>query len=122
MTNKLYYLASPYSSENQLVRVMRYETISYIAAKLIEQGYFLIEPIASCHDKALKYGLPIGYEYWKTRDRLLISRCDAIIVAMMPGWKESVGVKDEIEYAESLGKEVIYFDVDLILETLRSEI
>lgn len=109
-TSKLYYLASPYSHPDKKVMQERYELINLIAVRLIERGYNLIEPIAMCHEKSKKYTLPTGYEYWKSRDRLLVSRCDGIMVAKMDGWKESVGVTDEIYYAKLLGMPVYYID------------
>lgn len=112
----LYYLASPYSHENPFVRHIRYEIINAIAAQLASQGFLLLEPIASCHNKSLLYKLPAGYEFWKNRDRRLISRSDGIIVVIMPGWQESVGVTDEIEFATSLGLPVHYLNPKDILD------
>lgn len=108
--NKLYYLASPYSHPDPYIKHLRYEQINKIAVLLIERGLLLIEPIASCHDKSLKYKLPTGYEYWKTRDRALIKKSDGVIVAMMDGWKESIGVTDEVEYATSLDKPILFLN------------
>jgi len=39
----------------------------------------------------------------------LLARCDMLLVVTMPGWKESAGVKVEIECAKRLGKPIIYF-------------
>jgi hypothetical protein len=63
-----------------------------------------------CHEKSKRYTLPTGYDYWKSRDRLLVSRCDGIMVAKMDGWKESIGVQDEIQCARELGLPVYYID------------
>lgn len=48
------------------------------------------------------------YESWKERCRCLIDICDMMIVIKAPGWEESVGVMDEIEYAKQ-GKLPIFF-------------
>ena len=104
---KVWYLASPYSHKNSDIMEKRYAEVSDVAAQLILAGLILIEPIAMCHHKSLKYQLPTGYEYWKTRDRTFIERSDGVIVLLIPGWKESVGVTDEIAYAKSLGKPVL---------------
>ena len=109
---KLYYLASPFSHANPFVQTVRYEMINYIAARLTEEGYMLIEPIGSCFDKSTKYKMPGGYEYWKHRDRTLIEHSDGIIVAQMEGWSYSVGVGDEIDHAVKLGLSVYLLDVN----------
>lgn len=107
---KLYYLVSPYSSKKKTIIKQRYERVLYIATKLIAQGYHLIEPIAMCHEKSKRFELPTGYEFWKERDRLLISRCDGLIVCKMDGLEKSVGCTDEIAYARELGMEIKYCD------------
>lgn len=110
--SKLYYLASPYSHQNKLVMNIRYEIVIYAASRLTAEGFRLLEPIAMCHEQSSRYELPQGYEFWKTRDRSFIDLCDAVMVLTIPGWEESVGVTDEIEYAYSLGKDVFYLSID----------
>lgn len=109
---KLYYLVSPYSHKQKKVIKQRYEQVLYIAHKLICQGYHLIEPIAMCHEKSKRFQLPTGYEFWKERDRLLISRCDGLIVCLMDGLDQSVGCTDELQYARQLGIEILYCDTE----------
>ncbi len=112
---KVYYLASPYSHKQQAVMDMRYEMVNMAGAILIKEGFILIEPIAMCHHKSGKYDLPTGYEYWKTRDRTFIERSDGIIVLTLDGWKESVGVSDEIQYSYYLGKQIVYLSLDELI-------
>lgn len=117
MTSKtLYYLASPYSHDNKFVQNVRYEMTLYASYILIERGYRLLEPIAQCHQQSLRYDLPGGYDFWQDRDRDFISRCDAVLVLKFPGWAESKGVTDEINYAIELKKPVYYIDVDTIID------
>lgn len=119
--NKIYYICSPYSTPvpdlsslpkdlqdltKRLLRKRRHDEAQRLASKLIEQGYLLVEPIASCHYKNDKLGLKAEYDYWQRRDRRLVERCDGVIVLGMDGWKESVGVTDEVKYAKELGREV----------------
>ena len=106
----LYYFASPYSHPNPLVKNVRYEMTVYLSSTLTKQGFRLLEPIAMCHDQAMKYTLPTGYSFWQTRDRGFIDVSDAVIVAKMKGWLESEGVQDEIEHALSTGKPVHYLE------------
>lgn len=110
--NHLYYLASPYSHEDPKIIEQRYELANKVAYQLIIKGYTMIEPISMNHVKALKYDMPKDFKFWQTRDTLLISRCDGVIVAMIDGWAESKGVVAEIEFAESLELPVYYWDVE----------
>jgi hypothetical protein len=106
--NKLYYLASPYSHSDPAIEELRYNQINEIGTILIKAGHMLIEPIAMCHHKK-KYNLPGSYEFWSRINKKLISVCDGIIIAkVIDGWDKSIGVADEIKYAQSLDKEVYY--------------
>jgi hypothetical protein len=118
----VYYLASPYSSKNEYVKEHRYLTICAISAALTNMGYLLIEPIGASHPIARMFKLPTGYEFWKTRDRALIERSNGVIVAMMDGWEQSVGVTDEIEFATSIGKPVYYLNPEDVLETVQAAV
>ncbi len=104
----VYYFASPYTSPSDYIREQRYLDVVKVATDLINQGFTLIEPIAMSHHHAQRFGLPSGYDFWKKRDRTFIERCDAVLVCMLDGWKESIGVNDEIQYARTLGKPVFY--------------
>lgn len=114
--NKMYYLASPYTHKNKFVETLRYEAVVYAATKLIHKGYTVVEPIASCHEKGVRYDLPGGYAFWQKRDRWFIDKCDGILVLTLPGWNESVGVSDEIEYAAQLGLEIHYINPEELFE------
>lgn len=113
--DKVYYFASPYSHKDFNVVESRYLEQQRLVAHLIKAyGALIINPIEMCHNLSQTYELPSGYEFWKTRDRKLISISDAIIVAKMPGWEESIGVTDEIKYARFLQKEVFYIDPETL--------
>lgn len=108
----LAYLASPYSHEDELVRLQRYEDITRIAAYLTERGQVLICPITTSHN-IQKYmsNKSFGFAgFWELIDFNYIDRCDEMIVAMMDGWKESVGVQAEIRYATYRGMRIRYFN------------
>jgi len=108
--DKVYYIISPFTHKDKEIEKMRYETQGVLHSELILQGYTTIAPIEMCYHLHLRFGLPGGYEFWQKRDRALIKVSDGVVVFKMNGWKESKGVTDEIQYAESLGKEVYYLD------------
>lgn len=113
--DKVYYLASPYSHENAFVRSFRYEAVIYAGALLTKQGYQLIEPMGMAHPPSLAYAMPTGYEFWKVRDRNLISRCDGTIVFTLPGWEISEGVQDEIKWTTEQHKPVFELPVHEVI-------
>lgn len=109
--SKVYYLASPYSTpvEDGDYKQIRYQLIEAIALDLMNQGYILIEPIATSHPKSVKYHLPQTFDYWQRRDLSLIDVSHGVIVADMFGWDKSVGVTEEIKHAKAHGKPVYLY-------------
>lgn len=108
--NKLTYLASPYSHKLKRVRMQRYNDVTIAAAKLTEKGYALICPITTSHNFVpyMKSG-NFGFKgFWERLDLFYISMCHEVVVLMLDGWKESVGVQAEIEYAKELGIPIKY--------------
>lgn len=114
VSTPLIYLASPYTHKNKSIMAKRFIDISNIAAKLTNKGLFIFSPISMNHPWKEYSDEPLGYtwEFWQTFDTKLLDKCDEILVAMMPGWKESIGVQAEIKIARQLGKPVKYLNVD----------
>ena len=57
-------------------------------------------------------GLPGTWEFWAEQDRRQLELCDEVVVLMLPGWRESEGVRAEVALAEELGKSVRYADAE----------
>lgn len=113
----LWYVASPYSHPRKRVMQHRAAMVDYIMAKLYEKyKVALIPPILISRVIKECLGDSIGTDFkeWKKVDLKYISRCDAVIVVMLPGWKESIGVKAEILFALRNQIPVKYFDTDLL--------
>lgn len=102
------YLASPYSHPAAVVRVNRWNAVCRVAGRLMNEGNIVFSPIAHSHPIAVQCELPGTWDFWHQFDRAFIEWSDAVVIAMLPGWKESVGVKAEIEIAQKLGKPVEY--------------
>lgn len=102
-TNKLLYVAGPYSVGNTQENIRRAEMVS---VNLIRQGFHVITPHknTACYEKYEDGNLT--YETWIKMDLDLLSRCDAIYV--MVNSENSLGVKKEIEFARAMGIPVIY--------------
>ena len=72
------------------------------AAELFRNGYHVHSPIQEWHPTAKEYGLPqTCCDTWREMDFNKIELSEYMIVCdTMPGWRESVGVTDEIEHAK----------------------
>lgn len=119
----LVYLACPYSHDDPFVRRERFEYASRAAAELMAAGLLVFSPISHTHPIA-EHGLPKGWDFWEKYDRAILGVCKAMIVLMLEGWRESVGVQAEIQIMRDAGKPIhfIYFDGSHrdVIESLRS--
>lgn len=117
---KLIYLATPYSpvgamprDDADILKTNRSIFAAEIAARLIKQGHHVYSPIAASHLIAIYGGLEGDWKTWQALDERMIDCCDELWVACeMDGWRASVGVTAEIEYAKRTGKPVIYYEGD----------
>lgn len=102
------YLASPYNHPNPEVRAERRKMVCEKAMELLRQGIPVISPIA--HNLALvdACGAETGWDNWKMQDTAILSVCRKLMVLMLDGWRESVGVANEILYARENGIPIEY--------------
>ena len=99
------YLASPYTHLDPFIREQRFHEACRAAAAITRAGLVVFSPIAHSHP-LVEYGLPTDWGFWQRFDRAYLERCDEVVVLMLDGWKESVGVQAEIRLARELGKPV----------------
>lgn len=104
------YLAAPYSHPDEKVKAERMRRFYEIDAMLTNHGLFTISPLMKV--ETCKHGkVPDDWQYWKEYSCHLLDMCDKMIVLMFDGWQDSVGVRAEIEYAETHSIEIEYVDV-----------
>lgn len=101
------YLASPYSHPDAMIRRQRFHAACRAAANLLASGLTVFSPIVHGHP-LVDHGLPTNWPFWERFDRDHMTRCDEVVVLMLDGWRESVGVAAEIRIAGELGKPVRY--------------
>lgn len=102
--SQLLYLASPYSHSSAAVRQARFEAAVAATCALIASGRLAISPIVHSHPLALAEGfaLPGDWQGWQELDSALLARCDALVVAPIEGYLDSVGVAHEVALAVGL--------------------
>jgi len=107
MTGYLY-LSSPYTHDDEKVRLYRYEKALETLAELTKYGYIVFSPIVHSHPMAEKYDMPKDSTYWSTVNRTFVYSCSALVVLCIEGWSKSSGVSEEVEQAERENKEIFY--------------
>lgn len=98
------YLAIPYTGEEDAA----YRFANRYAGMLMQEGHLVFSPISMCHSIAQVAKLPTDFEYWRRFNIHMLDLCDVLVVLMFDGWKESVGVTAEIEYATKIGMPILY--------------
>ena len=86
-----------------MIQDERFETMRAIVAEIfIQQSViFPYSPIVYSHDlnTYIERVDNIGFD-WVERDKIILAKCDGMVVVTMDGWKESVGVQEEIKFCE----------------------
>ncbi len=102
------YVASPYGDADAR-RYDRYDAVLRMCGYLISAGVRAYSPIVYTHHiHEAGYTPPDGwYEY----DLGMLGMFDVLLVCMLPGWEESLGVQKEIARAKSLRKPILYVRV-----------
>lgn len=106
------YLAQPYSHPDPTVREQRFREACRVTAALVHAGHVVFSPVVHSHFLS-EHGLPNTWSFWRKQDQIFLERADSLVVLMLPGWQESVGVRGEIEIARELGKPTVYLELDL---------
>lgn len=104
------YLACPYSHPDPAVREARFQAACRAAADRLIAGEVAFTPVVYGHPLVAMdtLGVPGDWSFWSRLDRAMIERCDAVHVLALPGWDTSVGVRQEVLLARSLGKPVTF--------------
>lgn len=113
---KLFYLASPFTHPSKHVRSRRINRVTDVTIRLLRAGIQAFSPISynGAWERTV-YRLPCEWPFWEKYDKNFLKRCDAMIVLKIPGWKESVGVTAEIEYADQLGMPIFYITEEQVV-------
>lgn len=108
------YVSGPYTSDDIDVQVERYRAHKRYTASLIRMQLVAFSPIVHCHELAIDYELPKGYEFWRVQCLGMLAKAEMMHVMKLEGWEDSVGTQDEIDFAMSNNISLIYTNVGLI--------
>jgi hypothetical protein len=101
------YLAAPYNSNDPEVVEARMKRVLKHLATLNSQGNEAFSPLLM-HFCLTEGDLPTDYSFWRGFCRFFLRVSDELQVLTLPGWEDSPGVCDEIQYAGELGVPVKY--------------
>ena len=96
------YLASPYSDPDPKVRLWRYEEALNACVHLTRKRYIIYSPIVHFHHAANIHDMPLDAQFWWTHNSTMLSVANTLFILTLPGWKNSVGIRQEWRQALSL--------------------
>lgn len=101
------YLASPYSKFNAGLDAA-FKAACEQTALLIRAGYNVFSPVAHSHPVA-QFGNfdPLDCAMWLEQDEPFMEAAAGIVVLMLEGWQESVGVMHEINRFAEMDKPIV---------------
>ena len=107
---RLIYLGGPYSHKEKSIMNERVEHHAKVLAYFARtaENLVLYSPIIHWSMVAYSHDLPHDFNYWKQQDFHMIRTATAMWVTVLPGWRESFGLGQELEYAKDIGREIMY--------------
>lgn len=120
MTNNLAYLGQPYAHPSSIVQSVRGTLACAVSGELNRRGIPNFSPIA--HSCRIPSAPPGGWV--KALDLPILRICNSLKVLMIAGWRESVGLTEEIKFATEhdisidylIPWEIVPFEYETILE------
>ena len=108
---KRIYLASPYSHDNEQIRIQRFEAVALATAFLLaNQDVVVYSPIVHSHVIAQHLDNFLDHDFWLTQDASHILSCNELIVYKLAGYDKSFGVSWEIGFANGKSIPVSYLE------------
>ena len=107
----IFYIAVPYTHPNPNISDLRFRMVTEFCARQSRLGVVVFSPITHSHELA-KYGTPSVWEFWKQIDVEFLRRSSFLIILMLDGWRDSVGVQAEIKLAQDLDVPFMYLNYD----------
>jgi hypothetical protein len=106
-TKGMTYVASPYSHGD---REENFRLVSKKTAQMVAEGTIAISPITYGHTLLEFKSMPNDWKFWQEFCLSILSKCDNMVVYMMPGWDKSEGVAAEISYARDMQIPIEYIE------------
>lgn len=118
---KKVYVASPYSHDDERIRNLRAQQVEEVAGLLQNDfNYAFILPITMSHNTGKHMtNKGFSFDHWRDKDLTYIDCCDELWVITLNGWKESIGVKEEMLFANLKGIPVRFIEYNQYTKTVK---
>lgn len=104
-----WYVGTPYSKYSGGIH-LAFRLACRYTAEFIRRGVPVFSPIAHSYCVATEGGIdPLDRAIWLPADAPLMKAAGGLIVVMLDTWRESVGLRHEIDAFEAAGKPVVYW-------------
>lgn len=108
------YILSPYTSKCEVEMNLRAHMTACGIAQLMEKPefkeYIFFSPVVHYHQVAMRsLVLPRDVDFWWNINLTFMQQATHAVVFEMPGWKESKGIKKELDWFNSNTKPEIVF-------------
>jgi len=108
-----WFLGSPYSKYPGGIDAA-FDAVVQARGKLVRAGVTAFSPIIHSHPVAKACGIdPHDHSIWLPSERPMLDAACGLIVAMLDGWPNSVGLGEEIRLFRIAGKPIVYWDPEL---------
>lgn len=111
------YVASPYSSPILGVAESRYRKVRDFVDLMLASGFVAFSPIVYCHPVSMRTGHQTDAQTWMHFNMDMLRRAEAMYVLDLPGWKESKGLKIELNVCKMLSIPVVHYNEKFELTT-----
>jgi len=105
------YLISPYNDTNPYIRYNRFRLAARVCGHMAECGLNIYSPIVHWHsvvDTFPELNLGTDYKFWQRSNMEMMLLSTKAIVMTIEGWRDSLGVRDDIANAIAFSKPVFY--------------
>ena len=102
------YLCTPYTHERPEVMAIRKKVVTLLELEMLDCGLVPYNPIRCMTDDYIVKRLPAGFDVYQY-DLNILRRCQAMVVVMIDGWRESKGVNLEVRFANDHDIPVTYY-------------
>jgi hypothetical protein len=102
----LVYVATPFSKYEEGMTVA-YEHACQVTGELLRYNINAFSPIVHSYGISAHANIdPLDHKFWMRVDKPHMDKCDALVVAQLDGWDESIGVGMEIKAFRNAGKPI----------------
>jgi hypothetical protein len=109
--SRFWYLATPYT-RYPMGRPRAFTDTARVAGSLLAAGVNVFAPIVHGHVLATAAkNLKNDHEFWMAVNAPFMEPAIGVIVAQLPGWQDSIGIKAELAYFSEAKKPIVYLPV-----------